>query len=108
MKMMSRSLVLAAGVLALGLGLATAGGAAASEKDAMQRAACAVQPAPDGSKPAHLSDAELRSKLETAGYTKVRSLGREEGCVEAKGIDKDGKRFEVYLHPATGEIVSRQ
>ncbi len=27
---------------------------------------------------------------------------------EAKGIDKSGKRFELYVHPVTGEIIARK
>lgn len=108
MKVTGMSLVLAAGALGLGLGLAAiSGGASASEKEGAERGACAVQANPDGSKPAVLSDAELRSRLEAAGYKEVRSLGHEDGCVEAKGM-KDGKRFEVYLHPTTGEIISQR
>jgi hypothetical protein len=108
MKTRSLSLIAAASTLALTLGLVAASGAFASEKEGTERAACVVKAGPDGSKPASLSDGELRGKLEAAGYTQVRSLGHEDGCVEAKGIDKDGKRFEVYLHPTTGDIVSQR
>jgi hypothetical protein len=97
--------IAAAGTLALILGLIAVDGAAASEKQGME---CAVKAGSDGSKPATLSEAELRGKLQAAGYKQVRGLGHEGGCVEAKGIDNDGKRFEVYLHPATGEIISKQ
>jgi uncharacterized iron-regulated membrane protein len=55
-----------------------------------------------------LPDDAIRSRLAAAGYTQVRSLGREDGCVEAKGLDKDGKRFEVYVHPTTGEVVGQR
>lgn len=102
--------VLAASVITL----AAAGGALtvsttyASESEGGERGACVVKPNADGSLPAALSDADLRGKLSAAGYTQVRSLGHEDGCVEAKGLDKDGKRFEVYLHPATGEIVKQR
>jgi len=108
MKTTSLRWVLAASVFALASGAAAISGASASEKEGLERGACAVTAAKDGSKPATLSDAEIRGKLEAAGYTQVRSLGREEGCVEAKGLDKDGKRFEVYLHPTTGEIISQR
>lgn len=108
MKMTGLTSILAASTFALALGsVAVSGGASASEKENTGRAACAVKANADGSKPVNLSEAELRSKLEAAGYAQVRSLGHEDGCVEAKGM-KDGKRFEVYLHPTTGEIVRQR
>ena len=94
--------------VAMGLGVAAISGASASEKEGAARGACAVTAVKDGNKPVSLTDTELRTKLEAAGYTEVRSLGHEGGCVEAKGLDKNGKRFEVYLHPTTGEIVKKQ
>lgn len=45
------------------------------------------------------------ARLTAAGYTRIRGLDMEHGCYEAKGFDKDGKRVEVYVEPATGEIV---
>lgn len=102
-------------LLALSVITLAAGGGAlavsttyASESEDGARGACVVKPNADGSTPAALSDAELRGKLTAAGYTQVRSLGHEDGCVEAKGLDKGGKRFEVYLHPTTGEIVKQR
>ncbi len=110
--MTSKSLrwVLAAGVITLAAtgGALAVSGSFASEGENGERGACTLKPAADGSTPAALSDAEIRGRLTAAGYTQVRSLGHEDGCVEAKGIDKDGKRFEVYLHPATGEIVKQR
>ncbi|HET8995968.1 MAG TPA: PepSY domain-containing protein [Acetobacteraceae bacterium] len=79
---------------------ATASGAFASQE---REAGCRMQ-----SGATALTDQEIRGKLTAQGFTEIRSIGREDGCVEAKGIDKEGKRFEVYLHPATGEIVSRK
>lgn len=79
---------------------ATASGAFASPE---REAGCRMD-----SGMAALTDQEIRGKLAAQGYTEIRSIGREDGCVEAKGIDKASKRFEVYLHPATGEIVSRK
>jgi hypothetical protein len=58
-----------------------------------------------GVTPVRLDDAKIKEILSERGYTQIRGLGEEEGCVEAKGLDKDGKRFEVYLHPHTGDIV---
>lgn len=108
MKTTSVRMALVACVLTLATGAVVIAGALASEKEGPDSTACAVKAAADGSQPVALSEAELRSKLEAAGYIQVRSLGHEEGCVEAKGLDKNGKRFEVYLHPTTGEIVSQR
>jgi hypothetical protein len=58
-----------------------------------------------GVTPVKLDDAKIKEILSERGYTQIKGLGEEEGCVEAKGLDKDGKRFEVYLHPHTGDIV---
>lgn len=88
---------------ALALGI-SAGAAHAVDR----RAACAVTAAADGSRPAQMSQDDLRAKLIADGFTQIRSFGTEYGCVEAKGTDQAGKRFEVYLHPVTGAIVDRK
>ncbi|WP_439815334.1 PepSY domain-containing protein [Zavarzinia sp. CC-PAN008] len=67
--------------------------------------AFAADACPADGKPA-LSEAQIRAFLTDAGYTDIRSLGTEDGCVEAKGLDAKGERFEVYLKPATGEFVT--
>lgn len=51
-----------------------------------------------------LSDTVLTEKAKGLGYD-VRSITAEDGCLEAYAIDKDGKRVEVYLDPATGDVV---
>ncbi|MEZ5933463.1 MAG: PepSY domain-containing protein [Alphaproteobacteria bacterium] len=48
---------------------------------------------------------QVMQKLETMGYQKVKKLDMEHGCYEAKGFDAEGNRVEVYLEPATGEVV---
>jgi hypothetical protein len=108
MKPVTLRYALAAAVIATAAigGSLVASGAFASETEG-EHGACAVETAADGSKPRSLSDDELRASLATAGLTQVRSLGREDGCVEAKGLDQSGKRFEVYVHPATGQIVAQ-
>lgn len=85
--------------IALGSVVALSGAAGASAAELSQL--CAVKdPAA-----AKVSEQQVRQTLTEHGYTNVRGIGAEDGCIEAKGTDKDGKRFEVYLHPATGEIV---
>jgi hypothetical protein len=40
-----------------------------------------------------------------AGYTDIKKMDMEDGCIEAKGLNADGSTFEVYMHPTTLEIV---
>lgn len=44
--------------------------------------------------------AKLQEKLEAEGW-KVRKIKEDGGCYEVYGLDKDGKRVEVYFHPVT-------
>jgi hypothetical protein len=78
-------------------------GFAATNTDASELSKlCAVKA---GVAPVRLDDTKIEEILSEHGYAQVRGLGEEEGCVEAKVLDRNGKRFEVYLHPNTGEIV---
>jgi len=77
----------------------------ASEGEGVERGACEATVNAHGSKPTALTNEEISSKLAAKGYTQVRLLGHEDGCIEAKGLDKDGKRFEVHVSPTTGEII---
>jgi len=49
-------------------------------------------------------ESEIRAMLEGQGY-QIRKIATEDGCVEMKGTDKDGKRVEIYINPVSGEIV---
>ncbi len=40
-----------------------------------------------------------------AGYADITKMDEEDGCYEAKGLNADGTKFEVYIHPTTLEIV---
>ncbi len=40
-----------------------------------------------------------------AGFADISSMGEDDGCYEAKGLNADGTKFEVYIHPTTLEIV---
>lgn len=48
---------------------------------------------------------EARAVAVEAGYTEIASMDEEDGCYEAKGLNDDGSKFEVYIHPTTLEIV---
>ncbi|KJS40042.1 MAG: hypothetical protein VR70_06580 [Rhodospirillaceae bacterium BRH_c57] len=47
---------------------------------------------------------DIAAMLKGQGYD-VRKMDTEHGCIEMKGMDKDGKRVEVYVHPVTAEVV---
>ncbi len=51
-----------------------------------------------------LSKEQIKAKVESMGYTKVR-IGTEHGCYEAHATARDGKRHEIYLEPTTGNVV---
>ncbi|MCB1742402.1 MAG: PepSY domain-containing protein [Gammaproteobacteria bacterium] len=48
-------------------------------------------------------EAKVEAKLTDMGY-EVRRVKVEDGCYEAYAT-KDGKRFEIYLHPVSLEVV---
>lgn len=48
---------------------------------------------------------EAKQKMIDAGYTDIRKVEMEHGCLEGKGFTDDKKRVEVYVHPVSGEIV---
>lgn len=53
---------------------------------------------------ARLSMDEVVKKAEEQGYT-VRGAEMEDGCWEIYALGEDGGRYEMYLHPVSGEIV---
>jgi hypothetical protein len=54
---------------------------------------------------ARKSEDEAKAAAVKAGYTDISSMGEDDGCYEAKGLNADGTKFEVYIHPTTLEIV---
>ncbi len=48
---------------------------------------------------------EAKAVAVAAGYTDITKMDEEDGCYEAKGLNADGSKFEVYIHPTTLEIV---
>lgn len=51
-----------------------------------------------------LTQAVIEAKLKEQGYTQIKEIKEHGGCYEAKGYDKDGKRFELEINAYTGEI----
>lgn len=52
--------------------------------------------------------AAMKQSLEQRGYTQIRALSTHNGCYEAKGFDKSGKRFELELNGQTGAVVTAE
>lgn len=52
-----------------------------------------------------LTVAQVTEKFTSQGYD-VRQVKIEKGAYEMYAIAKDGKRVEILVHPATGEILS--
>jgi hypothetical protein len=48
---------------------------------------------------------EAKAVAVKAGYADITKMDEEGGCYEAKGLNADGSKFEVYIHPTTLEIV---
>lgn len=55
-----------------------------------------------------LSKSDIEKKLTEQGYVKIRGLELHNGCYEAKGFDKSGKRFELEIDASSGNIVTRE
>lgn len=51
-----------------------------------------------------MSKAAMQKSLIDRGYTQIRSLRTHNGCYEAAGLDKNGKRFELEVNGATGVV----
>ena len=49
--------------------------------------------------------AAIVAKLGEEGYTTVEEVELEDGYYEIEGRKADGSEFEIYVDPATGEIV---
>lgn len=55
----------------------------------------------------NLGEADVRAKLAAAGYTKVRDVKFDDGLWKAEADDAAGKRVELRLDPATGDVVGK-
>lgn len=83
--------------LTLTLAVAAAGSAFASDDDVRV----------DVPRDQWLTTEQITEKLASQGYD-VRQVKAENGGYEVYATDKDGKRLEAYVHPATGEILKRE
>lgn len=55
-----------------------------------------------------LNDAQARAALTTAGFDTVHELEFDDGVWMAEASAADGLRYEVVLHPRSGEVLDRQ
>jgi hypothetical protein len=105
---MSKTAVfLAAAVLAASAGSVLASGNEASGSKeryevASDRARCTARPAAEW-----LPVDQLTQKLKEQGYT-VREVETSHGCYEVEATDGKGLRVEIYVDPATAEVVTRE
>ena len=84
---------------ALALALAVAGGAGfafASDDE--------IGPRMNVPKSEWMSRAQLADILGSKGYN-IREIEVEHGAYEVSVYGKDGRRSEIYVHPATGDIL---
>ncbi len=65
--------------------------------------ATAAAPAGDG-----LTIPQVLERLEAAGYRDFKEVERERDRYEVKATDAEGRRVEVYVDAATGEIVKTE
>ncbi len=55
-----------------------------------------------------LSEADIRAKLSTAGYSNVHDVKFDDGLWKADGTSAAGRNVEVRLDPTTGEVISEK
>ena len=48
---------------------------------------------------------EAKAVAMKAGFADITKMDEEHGCYEAKGLNADGSKFEVYIHPTSLEII---
>jgi uncharacterized membrane protein YkoI len=57
---------------------------------------------------ANLSEADVRAKLATAGYTNVHDVDYEDGIWNAEADDPQGKDVELKIDPKTGKVIGKE
>ena len=72
---------------------------------AMCSAAMASPQCTSESKEKWISESEMKSKVVSLGYQVKVFKVTKGNCYELYGLDRAGKRIEVYFHPITGKIV---
>ena len=67
---------------------------------------CGKEFVTSGEETGGLSLAAIESKLLADGYTTIEEIELEDGYYEVEGRMSDGTEFEIYVDPATGDIVA--
>lgn len=57
---------------------------------------------------ANLSEADVRARLATAGYTGVHDVHYGNGVWNAEGDDAKGRDVELKIDPATGKVIGKE
>ncbi len=52
-----------------------------------------------------LTEVQMKAKVAELGYKTIKTFQVSGSCYEIYGINKDGKRAEVYFNPVTGAVV---
>jgi len=54
-----------------------------------------------------MSEADLKKRLETEGY-KISKFKQPGSCYEIYGMNKEGKKVEIYFNPVDGSVVKEE
>ncbi len=54
-----------------------------------------------------MSEADFKKKVTDQGY-KIKKFKQPGSCYEIYGVDKNGKKVEVYFNPVDGSIVKEK
>ena len=52
-----------------------------------------------------LTEAQMKAKIAALGYTKIKVFQVSGSCYEIYGMNKAGKKAEVYFNPVNGAVV---
>lgn len=82
--------------LLVAMALLLASGAALAKKD------CTDQP-----KEKWMTEVDFKNKVEAEGY-KISKFKQPGTCYEIYGLNKEGKKVEIYFNPVDGSIVKEK
>lgn len=54
-----------------------------------------------------MSEADFKAKVESQGY-KINKFKQPGTCYEIYGLNKEGKKVEIYFNPVDGSIVKEE
>ena len=75
---------------------------------ALSSAAALAGPACNAPEETWMKEADFKAKIESQGYT-IKTFKVSKGkCYEIYGLDKDGKKVEIYFDPKTAQILEQK